>query len=86
MITAGDLVATPDAAVQTTDQAAGQAPAIVEHVDKVAELVRPWVKSEDYLLVHFDMMEKVKMVFDREGVTIPFSQRDVHFFPASDAR
>jgi small conductance mechanosensitive channel len=47
-------------------------------------LVRPWVKSADYWPVYFDMMEAVKLAFDREGISIPFPQRDVHFYPAGD--
>ena len=39
---------------------------------------RPWVKSEDYWAVHFDMMEKVKLTFDEKGISIPFPQMDVH--------
>lgn len=39
---------------------------------------RPWVKSEDYWAVHFDMMEKVKLTFDEKGISIPYPQMDVH--------
>ena len=40
--------------------------------------VRPWVKSEEYWEYYFTMMEEVKLAFDKEGITIPFTQRDVH--------
>ncbi len=40
--------------------------------------VRPWVKTKDYWAVFFDTQEKIKKRFDREGITIPFPQRDVH--------
>lgn len=41
--------------------------------------VRPWVRTQDYWDVYWDITREVKMRFDREGVTIPFPQRDVHF-------
>ena len=41
-------------------------------------LVRPWCKSELYRDVFFGTMENVKLAFDREGVTIPYPQRDLH--------
>lgn len=40
--------------------------------------VRPWVKTEDFWTVHADLLERIKIAFDNEGVTIPFPQRDVH--------
>jgi len=40
--------------------------------------VRPWVKSGDYWPLAFDLKEKVKIEFDRQGISIPFPQRDVH--------
>ncbi|GJL64086.1 MAG: hypothetical protein NPIRA04_27400 [Nitrospirales bacterium] len=43
-------------------------------------LVRTWVEPSDYWGVYFDMHEQVKLAFDREQITIPFPQRDVHFF------
>jgi small conductance mechanosensitive channel len=41
-------------------------------------VVRPWVKSSDYWAVYFDTTSKIKLALDRNGVTIPYPQRDVH--------
>lgn len=50
-----------------------------EHGESSVNLfVRPWAKAEDYWGIYFDMMEKVKIEFDKEGISIPFPQRDVH--------
>ncbi len=43
-------------------------------------VVRPWVKTSDYWTVYFDLTERVKLTFDREGVSIPFPQHDVHLY------
>lgn len=40
--------------------------------------VRPWVRTEDYWSVWFDLNEALKQRFDVEGITIPFPQTDVH--------
>jgi len=40
--------------------------------------VRPWVKSGDYWDVMSDFTEKVKLTFDKEGISIPYPQMDVH--------
>ena len=40
--------------------------------------VRVWAKAGDYWGIYFDTTEKVKLVFDQEGISIPFPQRDVH--------
>ena len=42
--------------------------------------VRPWVKTEDYWDVYWDLTREVKLRFDREGISIPFPQRDVHIY------
>jgi len=41
-------------------------------------VVRPWVKSADYWGVMFDFTEAVKLRFDKEGISIPYPQQDVH--------
>ena len=41
-------------------------------------VVRPWVKSADYWGVMFDFTEAVKLRFDKEGISIPYPQMDVH--------
>ncbi|MCF7923450.1 MAG: mechanosensitive ion channel [Candidatus Marinimicrobia bacterium] len=40
--------------------------------------VRPWVKTEDYWDLKWDLTEKIKLALDEAGITIPFPQRDVH--------
>ncbi len=40
--------------------------------------VRPWVKSSDYWSVRFDLNEKVKTIFDEQGISIPYPQMDIH--------
>ena len=41
-------------------------------------VVRPWVKTDDYWGVMFDFTEAVKLRFDKEGISIPYPQQDVH--------
>jgi small conductance mechanosensitive channel len=48
-------------------------------------VVRPWVARDDYWDVYWDVTREVKLRFDREGVSIPFPQRDVHIYPAGPA-
>ncbi|MGI9483218.1 MAG: mechanosensitive ion channel family protein [Hyphomicrobiales bacterium] len=38
----------------------------------------PWVKTEDYWEVLWELQQKVKERFDEVGLSIPFPQRDVH--------
>jgi small conductance mechanosensitive channel len=42
--------------------------------------VRVWANASDYWGIFFDMNENIKKAFDKEGVSIPFPQRDVHLF------
>ncbi|WP_394134495.1 mechanosensitive ion channel domain-containing protein [Aliivibrio fischeri] len=41
-------------------------------------IVRPWVKTDDYWDVYWDITREVKLRFDKEGISIPFAQQDVH--------
>ncbi|MBC2702978.1 mechanosensitive ion channel domain-containing protein [Desulfobacula sp.] len=43
-------------------------------------VVRPWVKTSEYWDVYFDLTEKIKITFDKEGISIPYPQQDVHMF------
>ncbi len=53
--------------------------AVAELADSsVNFIVRPWVKSADYWGLYWDFMEKVKLTFDAEGISIPYPQQDVH--------
>ncbi len=45
--------------------------------------VRPWVKSEDYWPVRADLLEKIKLAFDANGISIPYPQQDVHMHNAA---
>ncbi len=48
-------------------------------------IVRPWVKSDDYWDVYWDITRAVKIRFDEEGISIPFPQRDVHLYSETQA-
>ena len=47
-------------------------------------VVRPWVKTGDYWGVYFDLTEAVKLRFDKEGISIPYPQQDVHMHQSSE--
>ena len=62
------------------------APMVVlgEHGDSALIIYyRVWCKASDYWSLYFELMEKVKLAFDEEGIQIPFPQRDVHLFTES---
>ena len=57
-----------------------------EYVIAVGELadssvniyVRPWVATSNYWPAHFDLTEKIKQEFDKNGISIPYPQVDFH--------
>ena len=58
-------------------------PAAVVKVHELADssvnfVVRPWVETENYWDVYWDITRSVKEQFDAAGVSIPFPQQDVH--------
>jgi len=57
--------------------------AVLEFADSSVNFaVRPWVAVDDYWDVYFATLERIKLRFDAEGISIPFPQRDVHLIPA----
>ena len=48
-------------------------------------ICRPWVKTRDYWEVYWDITRGVKEQFDKEGISIPFPQRDLHIYNAVPA-
>lgn len=47
-------------------------------LNSVQLYARPWVRSEDYWDVRFDLIEYIKLAFDENGITVPFPQMDLH--------
>lgn len=43
-------------------------------------VVRVWAKTSDYWNIYFNLQETVKKTFDKEGISIPFPQRDIHLY------
>lgn len=48
---------------------------LAEHC--VAINVRPWVRTEDFWPVRADLLERIRLAFDTEALTVPFPQREV---------
>jgi small conductance mechanosensitive channel len=42
--------------------------------------VRPWVRREDYWTARSDLLERIKTTLEKNGMSIPFPQHDVHLF------
>ena len=43
-------------------------------------LVRPWVNTSDYWKTKWELTQQIKEAFDKEKISIPFPQRDIHIF------
>ncbi len=41
-------------------------------------ICRPWVRSDDYWTVYWELTRQMKEAFDNAGISIPFPQRDIH--------
>lgn len=53
-------------------------------------VVRPWVKTKDYWPLRFALLQEIKETLDKEGISIPYPQRDIHIInenaPAAPAK
>jgi len=59
------------------------APFIAVHAlaeSSVNIVVRVWANSDDYWDIFFALTENVKKTFDQENISIPYPQKDVHFY------
>lgn len=55
--------------------------AVSELADSSVKLVCwPWVKPSDYWEVYFNLIEQGKIALEKNGMSIPFPQHDVHVF------
>jgi len=52
---------------------------VSELADNSVNLVaRPWVKTENYWPVYFDLLENIKVALDQAGIEIPYPQLSLH--------
>lgn len=52
-----------------------------ELADSAVDLgMRFWTSGDDYWPVNFELRKQAKMALDRNGITIPFPQRDIHVY------
>lgn len=47
--------------------------------------LRVWVNNPEYWTVYFDLQEKIKLTFDKEGINIPFPQTTLSFNKEAEA-
>ncbi|MCU7875811.1 MAG: mechanosensitive ion channel [Candidatus Thiodiazotropha sp. (ex Lucinoma borealis)] len=47
--------------------------------------VRPWVKSGDYWTTRAALLEAIKVTFDKQDISIPYPQRDIHIIQETAA-
>jgi len=59
--------------------------AVKELADSSVNLVvRVWSDASDYWGIFYDLTENVKKTFDKEGISIPYPQSDVHLHRAGE--
>lgn len=52
---------------------------VSEHADSsVNFIVKAWTKTDDYWPVYYGLLEKVKIRFDEENISIPYPQMDIY--------
>ena len=81
----------PERVIEILLEVARAHPDILEEPEPIVEVhslgessvdfvVRPWVRTVNYWPTYWAITREVKQRFDREGVSIPFPQRDVHHY------
>ncbi|NJO01264.1 MAG: mechanosensitive ion channel [Bacteroidia bacterium] len=48
--------------------------------------IRVWCKASDLWDIHFDMLENVKITFDREGIEIPYPHMEIYARQSGDGK
>ena len=41
-------------------------------------VVKVWCNTEDYWNIYHSLLEEVKITFDKENISIPYPQMDLH--------
>lgn len=60
---------------------------ICEHAESsIRVAVKVWVKTDNYWALNYDLLEEVKLVFDKQGITIPFNQVDVNIVATNNTQ
>lgn len=47
--------------------------------------IRVWSQTEDYYDLRDDLMEQIKEAFDKEGISLPYEQLDVHIYSNNES-
>lgn len=69
----------------TADESIMQDEDIKVFVDSLADSavilgLRAWVKTDEYWPTRWRLLEEIKLIFDREGIEIPYNQLTVHMY------
>lgn len=52
---------------------------VSEYADSSINIVcRVWTKNENYWTLHFDLLEQVKVEFDKNNIEVPFNKLDIN--------
>lgn len=52
---------------------------VTEHAESAVIItLRVWCKTADYWTLHFDLLERVRSELEKNGITFPYNQLDVH--------
>ena len=49
-------------------------------------IVRPWTKTADYFATRCDLTEQIKIALDKNGISIPYPQQDLHLVSTCETK